>query len=283
VARLDTLYGEPEYKDRGPGRTPRRIDKPRDSLKRIQRAIHELVMEAADFPSYVYGGIKGRSARQFAVRHRNKSCVIRLDINEFFPSITALMVENVFKRQLRCSKDVASLAARLLTRAKLGRTFLPQGCPTSTTVANLVLVPEDRRIQPEAARLDVEYGRYLDDIALSGRDARLLIPLAIGVIRGAGFRVSRRKLDVMAHSGTQDLVGLNVKSRLRPKRSFEKSCIGLLRQATDARVPQDREKLLQSLKGKLAYAKSFGGQFPVRLARSIDTLEKTSEVKQSSS
>lgn len=240
-------------------------------------------MEEADFPSYVYGGIKGRSARQFAARHRNKSCVIRLDVVEFFPSITALMVENVFKRQLRCSNEVARLAARLLTRVESGGTFLPQGCPTSTTVANLVLVPEDRRIEPEAARLGVEYGRYIDDIALSGRDARLLIPLAIGVLKSAGFRVSRRKLNVMAHSSAQDLVGLNVKGRLKPKRSFEKSCLALLRQATDTHAPGARETLLQSLKGKLAYARPFGGQFPIRLAHFIDTLEKTGEGEESSS
>lgn len=233
------------------------------------------MMETADFPPYVYGGIKGRSAKQFANRHRNKSCLIRLDITDFFPSITAVMVEKIFKRQLRCSKAVARLAAELLTRVKPGGTFLPQGCSASTTAANLVLVPEDRRIEPEAARLGVGYGRYLDDIALSGRDARHVIPLAIGVLRNAGFCVSRRKLKVMAHSGAQDLVGLNVKGRLRPKRSFEKSCMVLLRRASDARVPKDRAKLLQCLKGKLAYARPFGGQFPARLTRSIELLEKT--------
>ena len=89
AARPDPFYGEPRYEDRGRGRTPRRIDQARNPLKRIQRAIHDLMMETADFPPYVYGGIKGRSAKQFANRHRNKSCLIRLDITDFFPSITA--------------------------------------------------------------------------------------------------------------------------------------------------------------------------------------------------
>jgi len=233
-------------------------------------------MQSASFPPYVCGGIRGRSARNFAEEHLNKRCVTRIDVSDFFGSITSVMVEKVFRRQLKCSKDVAQLAARLLTRCNGSlsrrRTFLPQGGPASTVIANLVLVPCDRRLQPAAAAIRVSYGRYVDDIAISGDRARKVIPLVVSVLKNSGFQVSRRKLVVMSQQMKQELAGLNLKSRLRPTRSFEKGCIVLMHEARSTDSITEMKRLLARLRGKLAYVRPFGGPFPQRLATNLDSL-----------
>lgn len=258
----------------------RRIDRPVDPLKRIQRKIHELVIAQLVFPPDLHGGLPGGSPKSLASHHREQPVVARIDVADFFPSVTADMVEGVFRTQLRCSPQVARRIARLLTlRKEDGSTFLPQGSPASTVVANLVLDRFDRRIRLAAKRCNVRYDRYVDDLVFSGENARMIISIAIGLLASEGFRISRQKLEVMSNSGAQVAVGLRLNKKLSPSPKFRRSCAELI---ALIRSTDDREtirRLTARLRGKLAHARTCEGTFSRRLDVRVSVLDRELSIR----
>jgi len=258
----------------------RRIDRPKDPLKRIQRKIHELVVAQLIFPPDLHGGLPGGSPKRLASHHRQQPVVVRIDVADFFPSVTAEMVEDIFGTQLRCSPQVARRIARLLTlRKEDGSTFLPQGSPASTVVANLVLDRFDRRVRLAAKRCDVRYDRYVDDLVFSGEKARMVISIAIGLLASEGFRISRRKLEVMSNSGAQVAVGLRLNKRLSPSPKFRRSCAELIALVRNTEDRETIRRLRGRLRGKLAHARACEGTFSRRLDVRISVLEQELSIR----
>ena len=74
---------------------------------------------------------------------------VNLDVKDFFPNVRHYIVYRMFRRELGFGRDVA----RLLTRLTTFRAGLPQGAPTSTAIANVLLaLPVDGPISVEAER-----------------------------------------------------------------------------------------------------------------------------------
>lgn len=261
---VDQYYLEPLRIDR-PGRPPRRIDRPTDRLKGLQRRILDTLSSRLAFGNYVHGCLKGKSPRTLAQYHRGQRVVIRVDIEDFFPSISFATVERLLRERLGASGQVGRLIARLLTRGlgASGERFLPQGSPASPLMANLALMKFDRNIDTAARRIGARYGRYVDDIVVSGDRARDLIPIVIGYLRREGFKVARRKLLVMPRGRRQVAVGLNLQRTLSPTADFRSGCEMLLVRGRDPSA--DRSLLAARLAGKLSYAGSCEGAFARRL------------------
>jgi RNA-directed DNA polymerase len=112
------------------GKKPRLIDNPDRCLKDTQRKIYKRLLKDLKFPEYLHGGIKGKSPKTNAAKHLGKRLVVRLDLEDFFPSITNRQVYSVWSRNLDNSPPVS----RLLTLLTTYRRRLPQGAPTSTPV-----------------------------------------------------------------------------------------------------------------------------------------------------
>lgn len=204
---------------------------------------------------------------------------MKLDVAAFFPSIDEHMVEEIFLRQLHTSRQVARAGAALLTRhdeTDPPRTFLPQGSPASSIIANLALDRVDRAVQGRARRWDVDYTRYVDDIVLSGDRARELIPLVIGLLVREGFRVSRRKLAVLSRGKSQVVTGVTVNRKLSPSREFRKGCMDLVHEGQTA-TPERLMQIITKLRGKLSHARGLEGAFAARLASRLRLLEMKNE------
>ncbi len=230
-------------------------------------------------PPYLHGSVKGCSPKTNAKVHQAKKVVVKVDVRDFFPSVDEGMAEDVFRRQLHASRQVAHAAAALVTRrdeTDPGRTFLPQGSPTSSIIANLVLDRVDRRVKERADRIGVDPTRYVDDIYLSGERARELIPVVIGLLAREGFRISRRKLAIMAGAESQVVTGVTVNRRLSPPREFRADCMDLIREGWSA-TPERLAELLSKLRGKLSHASRLEGTFAVRLATRLRLLEMRPE------
>jgi RNA-directed DNA polymerase len=144
-------------------------------------------------PEYICGGVKGRSVMMNVRYHEGTSLIVTMDIKAWFPSITEQHVYYVWRRILGCSHKVA----RLMTTLTTYDGHLPQGAPTSTAIANLVLYSIDEPIRLASACFNVQYSSWVDDLVFSGANARLLIPIVVATFNKAGFRISRSKLKVM--------------------------------------------------------------------------------------
>jgi hypothetical protein len=184
----------------------------RQTLSLIHRRIQNGILEHADLPLYLKGGVRGRSYVQSAAAHCSGSTFLGEDVKSFFPSIREHHVKDVFQHFFRFSPIVSTTLAQLCTLDDR----LPQGAHTSTYISNLVLFNVEPAVVAELRGMRFEYGRFIDDVNVSSRrrttklERQLAIELIQSMLRRKGFKPNREK-QVLATRGSQMRVhGLNV-------------------------------------------------------------------------
>lgn len=194
----------PWFPKKPPPAKVRKIDNPIGPLKEIQTRIQKHILRDLVLPHYLCGGVRGKTIFDATKVHFRARVVVKLDIKDFFPSISNIQVYKVWRDLLRCSPRIAALLTKLTTYER----HLPQGAPTSTILANLVLYCVDEPIRSECARRGVTYSSWIDDLAFSGEDSRHVIQTAVGALRTGGFAVSRRKLKIMGPGDRKLICGI---------------------------------------------------------------------------
>jgi len=211
AANADSLY-TPRLEPKKSGGT-RRIDPPRRQLKAVQRFINQRLLQDLVTSPIAFGGVPHRSHLGAVGLHQRRDFLGRIDIKDFFGNITHRHVAALF-RAMGCEGDALYLLTRLTTFQ--GR--LPQGAPTSTTIANLLLSGFDAELNAEAQRLGVTVSRVVDDMHASGQSAavRSIIELAFRRLHGLGMPVHRdeKKLRLAPRSRGHSLHNLNVDNKV---------------------------------------------------------------------
>ena len=276
----------------------RLLEAPKSRLKRIQRWILREVLAAIPASPVAHGFVRGRDVRSFVEPHVGRAVVARLDLEDFFASITRARVAAIFRRVGYPRPVAAALAGlctavapvrvlaahpragadlsqRFLTNQRLRDPHLPQGAPTSPALSNLAAWRLDRRLGALAAVFDATMTRYADDIAFAG-DARFgrslaaFLPRAAAVALEEGFRVNHRKTRVMPRGGRQELCGLVVNQRPNLRRQERDNLRALLFNA--ARLGPDSQNrgghtdFRRHVEGRIAWARSINPAFGARLA-----------------
>jgi RNA-directed DNA polymerase len=236
----------------------RRIFAPQGRLRDLQYAVLRQLLERCKPHDCATGFLRGTSIVDNARAHVGKAVVVRIDLEDFFPSITRRDVRDVFCA-LGYPFSVAHLLAGICTLD--GR--LPQGAPTSPALSNLVAITLDRRFVGLSARLHFSYTRYADDLIFSSSNADLprLIPFFRQVVQEEGFRVNERKIRVMRRGNRQRVTGITTNEKLSlPRKHVRKLRAALHRLRT--RGPESVEwpstqlgdgRALQILQGHLAF------------------------------
>lgn len=251
----------------------RMLQVPDGELKGLQARIKSNILDRLGFEDAAHGGICGRSPRTNASQHLGQRCVINLDVKNFFPNVRHYVVYRMFRQDFGFGRDVA----RLLTRLTTLRGYLPQGTPTSTAIANVLLaLPVDRPLAMEASRQDARYTRFVDDITLSGNNPRSLINLAGRMLSQRRLPLYRRrahwpgkpKLTICSRGAPQEVTGLIVNSPRGPsvskrRRDSVRAAIHALRGLTG----EDLATALRSVRGRISYVRQFNPRSAVRLEK----------------
>jgi RNA-directed DNA polymerase len=185
----------------------RLIVAPVGKLRTLQGWILRHILEKARSHEAAQGFVKGRSIVDNATQHVGKQVVVRLDLRDFFPSITFRQVRKIFER-LGYPYRVATILGNLCTY----RGRLPQGAPTSPALSNLVCWRLDRRLSGLGGYHGFTYTRYADDLVFSSDNKNLpkLIPFIRQVLKEEGFELNEEKVRVMWASQRQVVTGLVV-------------------------------------------------------------------------
>ncbi|MBL8549389.1 MAG: RNA-directed DNA polymerase [Hyphomonadaceae bacterium] len=222
----------------------RLIEAPRRRLKAIQRRLLREVLDHVPTSDRAYGFVRGRSCIDGAQVHAAEEVVVTLDLQRFFQSIAARRVHATF-RGIGYPWAVARLLTGLCTtrapswgfadvpytefdwraRKMLEAPHLPQGAPTSPTLANLAAWRLDRRLAGLARRLDANYTRYADDLAFSGRRniASPTFLRAVGeIVVDEGFVLNRPKTHIMRRGARQEVTGIVVNEHVNlPRDAYD--------------------------------------------------------------
>lgn len=278
---LSDFYQDPErwyrhsmIRDKNDKERP--IDVPVGRFYRVTKNLQVLLSRIL-MPPYLHGGIRGRSPKTNAVIHVGKAAVLKFDLQDFFPRIRPRQVYRMFHDHLGCSPRVS----RYLTRMVTLNGGLPQGSPTSTTVANLVIVPLSERLNGLALNHKSDYTQFVDDGAISGPGyIERLRPLIERVIRQEGFRASPKahKRLTLYWYDDQVVTGRKVNRRLdAPREKLEKTrdALACLEEQI-ARGLGPTERQVRSLRGKVQHIRDLNARKSLRLERRLETLLATS-------
>jgi hypothetical protein len=152
------------------------------------------------------------------------SLVVKIDLEDFFPSVHYRRVRGLFEAAGYNAEVSAALAGLTTHRPKLpdGRVAwpgsLPQGAPTSPAIANLICRRLDSRLTALAKKFEATYTRYADDLSFSFRKP----PEKIGrflwwvnaICQQEGFSENDPKRQLMRRAGRQSVTGLVVNQRV---------------------------------------------------------------------
>lgn len=217
------------------------IEAPKPRLKQLQKIIlREILNQIPSHPA-AHGFVTGRSIKTFAAAHVGQRVVLRMDLKDFFPSISGGRIQALF-RTAGYPEPVADLLGGICTNAapralwsKLPRgtepallaetrnlyswRHLPQGTPTSPALANFCAYHVDCRLQGLAESMGATYSRYADDLAFSGdegfeRCVERFATQAASILLEEGFNVHHRKTRVMRQGVRQYLAGVVVNEKL---------------------------------------------------------------------
>lgn len=195
---------KPQYKDTFGEYWARVINPPKSELKDVQKRINKYLIDNIRIPEYAYGGIKHKDNIRNARYHKGQKYVFQTDLKDFFPYITHKQVYKMFVR-VGFSPDVSSLLTKLTTY----KGHLPQGAPTSTTIANLVFMPIGLALQAIAEREGLRFTTFVDDVTLSSQaDFKHIVPEIIEIITSSGFKISQGKTTYK--SGITDITGVKM-------------------------------------------------------------------------
>ena len=142
----------------------RHILAPDPVLKTVQRNILHHVLEGLEVSPCAMAYRKGVSVRLNAACHMDKQVVLKLDIKDFFGSITYPMAH----RGAFNSRYFPVPVGTLLTSLCCCQDRLPQGSPASAAISNLVMKPFDTYMEGWCRDRGIVYTRYCDDMTFSG-------------------------------------------------------------------------------------------------------------------
>ena len=121
----------------------REIFDPKPPFDAVTKNLYRSFMDRLPYeaPDHVHGFVRGRSTVSNASQHLGKACVLRVDLEDFFPSINAAMIKISLQAQ-GYEEKAAEIAVSIVTIA--GK--LPIGLSTSPFLSNLVFLSTDRSL-----------------------------------------------------------------------------------------------------------------------------------------
>lgn len=244
---FNSLYRCYEIPKRSGG--TRKIEVPHPTLKVFQRFIMESLYSHVNLHKDCHGFCRGRSIKSNALPHVGQEIVINIDIKNFFSSVTARLVAQMFEELGH--KDTDFLTA-LTTRLNK----LPQGAPSSPIIANLVCYDLDKKLSSLVGDKDGIYTRYADDITISGNvGIQHILPTVKQVLYVAGFRLNKSKTRFQRRGQRQEVTGLTVNEKVSIPRHIRKKIRAAIHYQANGKQPTWNGDMISaaSLDGHINY------------------------------
>lgn len=219
--------------------TTRPISAPEPFLMTTQRWILHNILTAVDNHPASFAYQSERSIADCARQHVGARWFVKMDVHDFFGTVTEQQVYGVFRRlgyPALFSLELARLCTRVVrfsaTRASGYRYrsipsyvshsvgVLPQGGPTSGALANAVATRMDTTLAGVARKRGLAYTRYSDDLIFSAAGptgetwdrerSRDLISQVTAIAILSGFQIHTKKTRIVPPGARKVAVGLLV-------------------------------------------------------------------------
>ena len=154
------------------------IAQPARDLKILQRYLLDTKLSLLPVHPAATGYVHGRNIAHNARLHVHGRFVLKLDFENFFPSIKVIDWENVVRKS---PLKLAPLDLTLFNYIMFWGNHSPQpqrlsiGAPTSPALSNIVMFRLDEKFGRAGSKSNVTYSRYADDITVSGETSESVL------------------------------------------------------------------------------------------------------------
>ncbi len=240
----------------------RTIYAPNPLLKHIQRRILDEVLSERPISPYAKAYYPGLTLKDNAEPHVGKDMILKLDIRNFFESISFTDVLHAAFPQELYPKQIGILFTYLCTYDE----HLTQGSPTSAYISNLVLKDFDEEIGEWCKNIGINYTRYSDDMTFSGHfEVTPLITKVKNLLKKKGLRLNYDKVHVVTKSSRQSVTGVTVNEKIRASAQYRATIrqemyyitkFGLSSHLKKRKIDDTPEHYLNVLYGKILFVLS---------------------------
>ena len=199
----------------------RKIAEPLPMLKEVQRFILKNILLKIPCSIYAKAYKPGSTLKGNARFHRNQPILVKMDIENYFPSLHESKVYHLFFETFGYSKSLSVLLTKLCTL----NSGLPQGAPTSPYLSNLLTQNMDNEIFEFCSSIGkLRYTRYADDITISGDlDPTYVISKVAKIVKANNLKINKEKTAVIRNNNRQIVTGIVVNSKLQTPKDYRKS------------------------------------------------------------
>lgn len=207
---FDDLYATYALPKRSGG--TRLITAPDEKLKRLQRRLLDRGFNEIRLHPAATGFRTGGSTLANAEPHVGRKMVVNADIESFFPRTRHEAIVRACGEL--CGGRLSGRAVMFVADLCAFDGGLPTGAPTSPAIGNIVLRPVDEALTKAAARFQLEYTRYADDLTFSGDgDVHRILPFVRRVLGDYGYELKEKKVNLFRKGRRQVVTGLVVNEK----------------------------------------------------------------------
>jgi retron-type reverse transcriptase len=188
-------------------------------LKPLQTMILHNILSKIDVSPYATAYIKGKQLADNAKPHTNHKYLLKMDITDFFGSITFLEVISAAFPSTMYPKQIGTM----LTSLCCWEDVLPQGAPTSPTLSNIVMKRFDDILGDWCQKHGVTYTRYCDDLTFSANTPLYgVYRKAKAMLEKRGFEVNEKKTKFVTNASSQRVTGLTVNEKVSIPKEYKR-------------------------------------------------------------
>ena len=228
----------------------RRVAQPAHELKILQLWLIDHIKNLLPIHDCAVAYRTGISIKQNALMHSNKRYVLKMDFQNFFPSIKQVDLELHLAKHFNGNLDLEDVSdiTRLTLWAPPEKSArqLCIGAPSSPFLSNSILFDFDNLVHNYCIAKNVTYSRYADDLVFSTNEANVLVDIE-GYIHNAIKIIQYPKLIV------------NTKKTIHTSKGRGIIVTGVvITQTADLSLGRDRKRMIRAsidyfIKSKLSY------------------------------
>ena len=180
-----------------------------------------------------FGYTRGKGIADNAKQHCNKKLVMKIDIENFFNSITHSKITDKLHKLSKLNKDLCKEIASFCCINNI----LPLGLNTSPLISNIVCFDMDAEIHKYCIENNITYTRYVDDVSVSSDNDIISHKERIyKIITNHKFKPNEEKFRITKNGMAHFVTGLSVSDN----------------------KPHVPKKMKQMIRQKLYYIKKYG-------------------------
>jgi len=160
----------------------RLIYQPSMAIRALQKVVYDRVLDELPVHDACYAYRKGRGLKEHASIHRNSKYLLRIDLKDFFESITRSDIEKYCNEYVSkvfplFNQDDFNLMINIVCR----KDTITIGSVTSPSLSNSICYNLDEKISRLSGSYGVRYTRYADDMFFSTTNKNVLKIIQKGV------------------------------------------------------------------------------------------------------